>query len=432
MTHREVTAQEAMYRVCNLRMKEASRKVIFVPVGDNPTRMTKPLSQMKQGRPHHDQEEDDNDEIWMTNIVERYENRPDNEVFNNMCLAEFCSNFRVLAKSQVPKGKNENVFELQNSKGFIQKRTRTKEAVVRYPRFSVEKTAEKFYQSQLHLFLPYRNQTHLKPSAFDLYETFYENGFVKLYGKKSVQSVKSTVESNHLRCAENENVIEKAQEMYESIVEPEDAWANLCPETEVSRDECLMERSTLQNSDEHTTVIPDIENESCGADILYQVQQSCVSNEEMIHIVQTLNETQQKVFYFVRDWCVKKIVNEKPLAFHIFLTGGAGKGKSQIVKAINYEATRFFSRTMQSPEALPVLLTAFTGTAAFNIGGCAIHSVFSLTKFLPLPYEPLKEQTLSEIRVKLADLQILVIDEVSMVYKRLLYYIHERLVQIKK
>lgn len=219
MTHREVTAQEAVYRVCNLRIKEASRKVIFVPVGDNPTRMTKPLSQMKQRRPNHDQdfEEDDNDEIWMTNIVERYENRPDNEVFNNMCLAEFCSNFRVLAKSQVPKGKNENVFELQNFKGFIQRRTRTKEAVVRYPRFSVEKTAEKFYQSQLQLFLPYRNQTHLKPSAFDLYETFYENGFVKLYGKTSVQSVKSIVESNHLRYAEYENVIEKAQEILENL-----------------------------------------------------------------------------------------------------------------------------------------------------------------------------------------------------------------------
>ncbi|XP_062610917.1 uncharacterized protein LOC134272746 [Saccostrea cucullata] len=36
------------------------------------------------------------------------------------------------------------------------------------------------------------------------------------------------------------------------------------------------------------------------------------------------------------------------------------------------------------------------------------------------------------MRVRLASLQILIIDEVSMVYKRLLYYIHERLVQIKK
>lgn len=76
-------------------------------------------------------------------------------------------------------------------------------------------------------------------------------------------------------------------------------------------------------------------------------------------------------------------MNEKPSAFHIFLTGGAGTGKSQIVKAINYEATRLFSRTMQSPEALPVLLTAFTGTAAFNVGGCTIQCIFIDKIFAP-------------------------------------------------
>lgn len=118
-----------------------------------------------------------------------------------MCLAEFCSNYRVLAKSQVPKGPNVNVFELQNSKGFVQKRTRTKEAVVRYPRFNTEKTSEKYYQSRLQLFLPYRNQMQLKPEGFEMYKSFYESGFVKLHDKRCVQSVKNIVESNHTRYA---------------------------------------------------------------------------------------------------------------------------------------------------------------------------------------------------------------------------------------
>lgn len=90
------------------------------------------------------------------------------------------------------------------------------------------------------------------------------------------------------------------------------------------------------------------------------------------------------------------------------------------------------SRIVSGPEKVSVLLAAFTGTAAFNIGGNTLHHLFSLTKFLPLPYEPLGEQKLCELRVKLADVQILIIDEISMVYKRLLYYVHERLVQIKK
>lgn len=114
------------------------------------------------------------------------------------------------------------------------------------------------------------------------------------------------------------------------------------------------------------------------------------------------------------------------------MTGGAGTGKSHLIKTINYEASRILNKVSPGPEDTTVLLTAFTGTAAFNIGGCTLQFAFSLNKYMPIPYEPLKEQSLSQIRAKLENLQILVIDEVSMVYKKLLYYIHERLVQIKK
>lgn len=123
-----------------------------------------------------------------------------------------------------------------------------------------------------------------------------------------------------------------------------------------------------------------------------------------------------------------KRLQDKKLILCIFLL----LEELELIKAIHYEAERLFRKTLSSPDCVSVVLTAFTGTAAFNIGGNTIHKVFSLTKFLPVPYEPLKEQTLSALRVKLESLQILVIDEVSMVYKRLLYYVHERLVQIKR
>ncbi|XP_065928750.1 uncharacterized protein [Magallana gigas] len=281
--HREVSAQEAVYRVCNLKMKECSRKVAFVPVGDNPVRLSKPLSLLKKksSKDQENDEEDDENDVWMTNIIERYMNRPEKQIFHEMCLADFCSEFRVLAKSQVPKKENENVYELQHNKGYVQRRTRTQHAVIRY--------------------------------------------------------------------AKNEDEIVNAQEAYEMNGEPEDAWSRICPETEVLRRE-----------------------------------------------------------------------------------GGAGTGKSHLIKAINYEASRLLSRVMSDPERISVVLAAFTGTAAFNIGGNTLHHVFSLPKYLPLPYEPLGEQSLSELRMKIGDLHILIIDEISMVYKKLLYYIHERLVQIKK
>ncbi|XP_062597817.1 uncharacterized protein LOC134259232 [Saccostrea cucullata] len=440
LNHREVSAQEAVYRVCNLKMKECSRKVVFIPVGENPTRLSKPLSVLKNRSKKIDQceiqnedDDDDDEDTWMTNIVERYENRPTKPVFHDMCLAEFCSEYRVLAKSQIPKNENENVFELQNSKGYIQKRTRTMPAVVRYPRFSAEKTPEKYYQSKLQLFLPHWNKEQLKPPGFDLFEAFYENGHVKIKGRPNVQSVKSLVDINHAKFADNEDAIAQAQETFESIGEPEDAWASLCSETELMRQECSSKKNKLYDAQEHVLeTIPEMQNETNFSDVLYQIQQNNIARDEISPVLQTLNEMQKEVFYYIRDWCLKKIAEENPDPLHIFITGGAGTGKSQLIKAIHYEATRLFSRTLSSPESLAVLLTAFTGTAAFNIGGNTIHHLFSLTKYLPLPYEPLKEQKLSEIRVQLRELQILVIDEVSMVYKKLLYYIHERLVQIKK
>lgn len=152
----------------------------------------------------------------------------------------------------------------------------------------------------------------------------------------------------------------------------------------------------------------------------------------MLPLLRSLNKTQSEIFYFVRKWCLQKSNGEKPQPFHIFVTGGAGTGKSNLIKCIEYEADRLQSKTVNNPESVTVLLTALTGTAAFNISGNTIHHAFALNKYLPFPYEPLQEQRLNAIRVKLQDLQILVIDEVSMVYKRLLYHVHERLVQIKK
>lgn len=380
-----------------------------------------------------DEDEDDEESVWMTNIIERYENRPDNEKFEEMSLAEFCSQYRVLAKSQVPKGHNKSVYKLQNGKGYIQQRTRSNPAVIRYPRFSSEKAPEKYYQSILQLYLPHRKGEQLKPHGFELYETFYENGYICLFRKRNLQSVKSIVDKNRACFAMNEDIINSAQEVYDMVGEPEDAWAQLCPESELSRRECMSKRKKTDLKENDTgELIPDIQCEFSTGSLSYVVEQNNSTKQQILPILQSLNETQKEIFYHVREWCLKKIAGQEIDPLHIFVTGGAGTGKSHLIKAIHYEAERLFRKTLSSPDCVSVVLTAFTGTAAFNIGGNTIHKVFSLTKFLPVPYEPLKEQTLSALRVKLESLQILVIDEVSMVYKRLLYYLHERLVQIKR
>ena len=87
---------------------------------------------------------------------------------------------------------------------------------------------------------------------------------------------------------------------------------------------------------------------------------------------------------------------------------------------------------MRNPDDVSVLLTAPTGVAAFNINGATIHSALSISTDMSLPYQPLGEEKISTLRNKLGQLQILIIDEISMVGQKLLCYIHGRLRQIKQ
>ncbi|MBS1532572.1 MAG: AAA family ATPase [Bacteroidetes bacterium] len=89
-------------------------------------------------------------------------------------------------------------------------------------------------------------------------------------------------------------------------------------------------------------------------------------------------------------------------ARNVFLTGGAGTGKSTFLK--------FLKGCTQKKMAI----AAPTGVAAVNVGGTTIHSLFAL------PPRPLDEETVKGIRISsqarllLRELDLLVVDEVSM------------------
>ena len=116
--NREVSAQEAVYRLTHMHMKECSSNVQFIPVGDNPVRMSLPLSVL-QAKAKRQTCEDDSS-IWMTNIIERYHNRPESAEFQDMCLASFCSEYRVIYASQVSAEKDSgDIIQLNNDCGFV-------------------------------------------------------------------------------------------------------------------------------------------------------------------------------------------------------------------------------------------------------------------------------------------------------------------------
>uniref|UniRef100_A0A8P4K4J2 ATP-dependent DNA helicase n=1 Tax=Dicentrarchus labrax TaxID=13489 RepID=A0A8P4K4J2_DICLA len=422
--NRDVCAQEAVYRLTSMHLKECSRQVVFVPVGDHAVKMSLPLSMLKQKALSHDLTTED---MWMTSSVDRYKNRPRDDTFNDMCMATFASEYRVLSKSQM----SVNRIVLDNNCGFILKRTRSDPAVIRYAHFSETKNPELFYQSIMQLFLPFRIDMHLKPAGFETFEQFYSHGHVGL-NDGVLHSVKSVVDSNRSRFEIDAEKLDNIHNLVDTDAVLEDAWCDLCPEQEQERLECLEERrKSEQPSDEPVEGIPDLATSNREVSHL-EKRQNVLCRSDGLALIRSLNDTQLSIFYQIRQWCLSKVNGEKIAPLRVFVTGGAGTGKSHLIKAIQYEAMRLLSRGCRNPDDICVLLTAPTGIAAHNLHAGTIHSSFGIGKDVRLPYTPLGEEKLNSLRAKYSNLQLLIIDEISMVDHKLLAYIHGRLRQIKQ
>ena len=109
----------------------------------------------------------------------------------------------------------------------------------------------------------------------------------------------------------------------------------------------------------------------------------------------------------------------------IFLTGKAGTGKTTFLRRLKQEC----------PKQMTVV--APTGVAAINAEGVTIHSLFQLPPQLFLPTPEARKQLFSEMQMRaqkqrvLRNLELLVIDEVSMVRSDLLDTIDAVLRHIK-
>lgn len=101
-----------------------------------------------------------------------------------------------------------------------------------------------------------------------------------------------------------------------------------------------------------------------------------------------------------------------------FVTGGAGVGKSFLIKLL----CEFLQRAYTGRQNSPIVLTAPTGVAAFNIAGNTLHSALKLpvehfrnTGRARVSYRPLNGRQVAELRARWLGVEWLEIDEISMV-----------------
>ena len=141
-------------------------------------------------------------------------------------------------------------------------------------------------------------------------------------------------------------------------------------------------------------------------------------------LVQSLNVRQRQFFNHVLQW-----VKLKEEQIYAFLSGGAGVGKSVLITALYQTLYRHLNlKEGKNPDDIRVLLYAYTGKAAYNINGVTISSVFR-QKYKQIN-EHLTSDEFNSFRVKYRNLKVIIIDEISMVGKRLLNFIDTCLQQL--
>ncbi|MEL6196143.1 MAG: AAA family ATPase [Myxococcota bacterium] len=112
----------------------------------------------------------------------------------------------------------------------------------------------------------------------------------------------------------------------------------------------------------------------------------------------------------------------------MFLTGGGGTGKSQVIRLLKMAAVLAHGRT--TGKFGPVVTVAPTGNAAHNVGGYTWHSAFGKTPRDVLEvHEGIARGSTAQHRLKkdLAGVKLVIIDEISMIGVRGLLEIHKRL-----
>ena len=434
LNHREVSAQETVFRLLSMPLKRQSRTVVFIntdPKNERAT-MTKPMSAINSL-------EDDDEDLYQTSLIDRYAARPDS--LENMCLAEFAANYTADSFSlgdddgtehtpntmDEPHDTPRNIIHLKNGIGKMHKRKQ--EAIIRFHKYNVERESEKYYRAKLMLYISWRDED---VDIIGDKESFYER-----YTELLEEVVNMEEHYSH-----NAQTLEQAQEALLQAGPPEHAWANVAPNAEHNRlqeeEEGNIDETYMDNNDLEENADLLNRERQCGVVLRYetQIDPNIMSNEEYCTRMRNLNDQQRQIVLTHIKWCKSLIQASKqgkpaPKPYHLYISGSGGVGKSYVISLLRHITIKYLRYLPHvTPSDLLCLTCAPTGTAAFNINGMTIHSAF-LIPITMKAYQNLGTDTLNTLRNKLQHLKVVIIDEISMVSSTLLYYIHRRLQEIK-
>ncbi len=446
LSTREVSAQECVYRCMpELWLRKIFPKTLFVSTDfpENRIRVAKTQQEL-------DELDDDSIDIFKSNIIVRYSDRPKNiPVINNMCLALFSAHyfkdyktdFHDVSDSQPEvlcdefiESKNiedfstelPNRIKLTNSKETM--RCRKVKAVIRYHTPNKRKEPEKYFHHLLMLYFPWRNEQELLGQHQTYISKFYET------------DVQAIVQHNKEIFEPDGDAINEALENLRNFDGvPAQSYDPLNDQENEDLRQGLPDDSDQTGSfnellPQHLTPNPESVQPPSG--IIAYRQPSNISDDDLRENVRSLNNEQRYAYDQILSWCRNKIANLNTLKpsqvdpIHVFISGGGGAGKSHLIRAIYHTVTKTFRHAPANPELPSVLLTAPTGVAAININGTTVHTALAIPKECGNNVPAMSDQKRTQMRMSLAELKLIIIDEISMVSNLGLLHIHQRLKEI--
>ena len=402
LSQRLISAPECAYRLCHLSLKMSSRKTVFV-------NSCKPNERFRLLR-----FEGEETAIY-NNIFDRYVLRPDE--LENISLAEFAVRYETVCSSKWSDedGDIEMRYVENQPLRYIRlrdksrMRIRNKPAVLRTRYYTLNSDKEAYYYNLLVCHIPFRNENELLLDG-----EFTEECFLRRKGE--LRPILNNVSSEELAYAE--------QVIQQALAQAVAMNAVYDTHTDSTRNELLKQQKVCVDEDimhDHDDYCDDLDERAAMAD------------DAFVSSIRKLNVQQNNLFQKITQ-VIQNDLNGDEKKLLLFITGGAGSGKSFVLKLLVEHIKRCYGPTvdlMLKPSFVEV--AALTGVAARQILGKTLHAVF----YLPIekgncrPYTRMTGLKLEQERRKWRNIHWLIIDEISMVSYENLRMIHLRLQEFK-
>ena len=323
-------------------------------------------------------------DIYKKGPIDRYSDRPDE--LEEECLADFIAKYTYKSKSRTTNTSNEEeapddaeeievvededceqsdqfekkTYELKNNSGTITRRRRPK--VIRYCRFNIAQDEINYYREMCLLFLPWRNED-VEIESQNCSEKFHQNEAIIKANYDKYNAVSLDLEQI-FRDIQNERLMDEMNAEIEDRENTEQVNSNF--QNVYDFDDTIVQPNAAV----------EMGLEAPGADATvsrYKVP-DLLQDDEYYQLCDSLNQRQRDYLMHIIS-CFK---NPSSLPIYHFISGGAGVGKSRLIKAIFQSIMRLYRYEPGPIDSNEVSLVAYTGMAAHNIGGVTAHSAFHL------------------------------------------------------